>query len=110
MIYEHRIYTFIPGKEAELIAKFNEFFPIVERYGGTVVAGVFQTVVGDSSELSYMLGFDDLSHLQRTYESFAKDEDMLTMVARWAKQEPTTVNTRNKILNSTEWASTNSSS
>ena len=110
MIYEHRIYTFRPGKEAALIDRFHEFFPIVERYGREICAGIFKTAIGDSSELSYILGFDDLAHLQRVYESAAADEEMQNILARWAEEEPTTINTRNKVLNSTEYASSSSSS
>lgn len=110
MIYEHRIYTVRPGKDAALMARFKEFFPIVERYGGKICGGIFYTAVGDSSEISYILGFDNLAHLESMYESAAADEEMQGILAKWAAEEPTTVNTRNKILKSTEYASSVSTS
>ncbi len=52
MIYEHRTYTVLPGKTDEEIARVTDWFPVIEKYGAKVVAGIFQTVIGDSNEVS----------------------------------------------------------
>ena len=104
MIYEHRIYTVIPGKTEEEISRITDWFPIIEKCGAKVVAGIFQTVIGDSNELSYIIGYDDLAHRQRVFESMAEDDDMKKLAGEWAKGEPLNYNTRNKILRSTEYS------
>ena len=106
MIYEHRIYTVIPRKAELLISHINEWFPVMEKYGVKVVAGIFQTVVGDDSEISYILGYEDLAHRQRAFESMRADEAFQKISGEWAKDEPAAYNTRNKILSSTEYSAT----
>lgn len=105
MIYEHRIYTVIPGMAEAELARVTEWFPIVEKCGGKVIAGIFQTVIGDSNEISYMLGFNDLAHHQEVWKSMAEDEDLNKMREKWAKEEFPVHNIRSKILSSTEYSS-----
>ena len=105
MIYEHRIYTVIPGKMEEDISRVIEWFPVIEKYGAKFVAGIFQTVIGDSNEISYIIGYDDLAHRQRVFDSLAEDDDMKKLAGEWAKREPVNYNIRNKILRSTEYSS-----
>ncbi len=104
MIYEHRIYTVIPGMAEAELARVTEWFPIVEKCGGTVIAGIFQTVIGDSNEISYILGYDDLAHRQRVWQSMMEDEDMKKIRQRWAKEESCSYNIFNKVLKSTEYS------
>ncbi len=104
MIYEHRIYTVIPRRAELLISHINEWFPVVEKYGVKVVAGIFQTVIGDDNEISYILGYEDLAHRQTAFESMRADEGFQKMAEEWAKDDPAAYNTRNKILSSTEYS------
>ena len=104
MIYEHRIYTVIPRRAELLIAHINEWFPVMEKYGVKVAAGIFQTVIGDENEISYILGYEDLAHRERAFESMRADEVFQKMAEQWAKDEPAAYNTRHKILSSTEYA------
>ena len=105
MIYEHRICTVIMGKEDEFIARVNEYLPRFEKYGAKVIGGIFRTIIGDSNEISYMLGFDDLAHHQKVWKSMAEDEDLNKMREKWAKEEFPVHNIRSKILSSTEYSS-----
>lgn len=104
MIYEHRIYTVMPHRAEALIAAINEWFPIVEKYGVKVIAGIFQTVIGNENEVSYILGYDDLAHRERVFQSMMEDEDFKKSHERLQKEEPLIYNTLNKILSSTEYS------
>jgi len=94
----------MPGREEALIARINEWFPIIEKYGVKVI-GIFQTVVGNSNEISYMLVYEDLVHRQRVLEAMEKDEDRIKMHERLIKEEPVKYNIVSKLLRSTEYSS-----
>jgi hypothetical protein len=105
MIYEQSIYTVIPGKEKTLVKHMSEVFPFVEKYGGKVM-GIFQTTIGNSNEISYILIFNDLAHREKVFQSIGNDMEVATVHERHVSEGPTHYNAVNKILRSTEWSST----
>ena len=97
MIYEGRVATVLPGMDEEFVSRvINEYFPMVEKHGGKVI-GVFQTVIGNGNEFYYVLGFDDLSHRDRVFQSMRGVQDYQEVAARWTKK-PSISNLYSTIL------------
>ena len=60
MIYEYRVYEAMPGKLPALNARFREVtIRLFEKHGLKVV-GFWESVVGTSNQLHYMLSFQNL--------------------------------------------------
>ena len=75
MIYEYRVYYVAPGKLPALNARFAETtVPLFKKHGIEVV-GFWEVVIGTSNTLHYMLGFQDLAHLEKAWASFRADPE-----------------------------------
>ena len=74
MIYEHRTYHILPGKMPEFTETFgNMLVPLFEKYGAKLI-GVWQTVIGQNDEFTYILGFDGLANQEKFWRNFRQDE------------------------------------
>ena len=97
MIYEGRIAITIPGKEELFLNRvMKDYFPMVKKHGGNPI-GVFQTVIGESDEVYYVLGFRDLAHREKVFKSMRADAEYLKLAELWGK-EPSISNLSSKIL------------
>jgi len=77
MIYELRTYHILPGKMAEYGQGFEEFImPIYNKLGFNVI-GVWQTIIGESDEFTYMLAFDDLADREAKFRSLYGDPGLV---------------------------------
>ena len=94
MICELRTYHVLPGKMGEYSKVFGEYvMPVFKKLGFNVV-GVWQTVIGDSDEFTYLLAFDDLADRDLKFKELAADPGMLPY-----REEPVRVShITNKIL------------
>lgn len=94
MIYELRTYHVLPGKMNEYRQVFGEFvMPVFKKLGINVI-GVWQTVIGESDEFTYMLAFDDLAQRDDKFQALAAEPAMIPY-----RQQPTRVShISNKIL------------
>lgn len=94
VICELRTYHVLPGKMAEYSKVFGEFvMPVLKKLGFNVI-GVWQTVIGESNEFTYMLGFNDLADREAKFKALATEPDMVPY-----RQQPTRVShITNKIL------------
>ena len=75
MIYELRTYQVVPGKMKNLNDRFaNITVPLFEKHGMKVI-GFWETAIGEATttELIYMLAFEDLGHYQRAWDAFIAD-------------------------------------
>ena len=81
MIFELRVYHVLPGKMREYSQQFGEFMPIFKKVGISVI-GVWQTVIGESDEFTYLLAFDDLADRERKWKELAADPDALAYFQR----------------------------
>jgi len=99
VIYEHRSYTLLPGRKPEFIESFGKLMPLFEKYGAKVV-GVWETDVGESNEVIYILAFENFAQREDFWEKFRQDEVFL----EYRQQGPRTVNVTNKILRPTEYS------
>ncbi len=85
MIYEHRTYHVLPGKVQKFVDDFERVPKgLLEKYGATLV-GMWTTAIGDSSEVTYILTWRDLEHLNRGWQAIYSDEAMIAYLAEGAR-------------------------
>lgn len=81
MIYEHRVYTVEPDKQASMVNTIEGFCRALEKQGVKSL-GVFHPIIGNAFELSYYLIYENMAHRQQVWDSMATDED----VAAWYRE------------------------
>jgi len=94
MIYELRTYHVMPGAMAEYSKVFGEMvMPVFKKLGFKVI-GVWQPVIGENDEFTYMLEFNDLADREAKFKALAGDPDMVPY-----RQQPTRISRiTNKIF------------
>ena len=82
MIYEHRKYVSLPGKQAALFARFESaVLQLFEKHGMDVV-GFWQPITGQTmNELHYILRWKDLAQMERSWKLFFADSTWERAVA-----------------------------
>lgn len=99
MIYEHRSYTLLPGKKAEFIESFARLMPLFDKHGAKVI-GVWQTDVGESNEIIYILAFKDFAQREQFWDNFRRDQ----VFVEFQRQGTRAANVVNKILRPTDYS------
>jgi len=99
MIIELRVYTTLPGRLPNLLARFqNHTLKIWERHGIKQV-GFFTTVVGpNSNDLTYMLQWESLAERETKWNSFMADEEWIKARANSEKDGPINQNVYSSFL------------
>ena len=77
MIYELRTYQVVPGKMQELNRRFGDITIHLFKKHDIQVVGFWETAIGEATttELVYMLAFEDLAHYQRAWDAFIADPE-----------------------------------
>jgi hypothetical protein len=77
MFYEYRRYDVQSGRMPDLLKRFeHDAVPAWERHGIRVV-GMWQAVVGETSQLHYLVQWDSLAQRESLWSAFQKDPDWL---------------------------------
>lgn len=86
MIYEHRTYYVLPGKTQQFVADFARVPKgLLEQYGAKLV-GMWTTAVGgQSNEVTYILAFQDLEHLDQVWRLVYADPAMVAYLGEGAR-------------------------
>jgi len=96
-LFEYRCYEVVPGKLPALHKRFETItLGYFKKYGIEVV-GFWDTLVGTSNELHYILRFDDLSHREKAWSAFAADEGRLREFAETERDGPLVARVRNQF-------------
>lgn len=104
MIYELRQYYVMPGKMPALNARFAEVtLPLFEKYDIPVV-GFWETVIGRSGVLHYMLVFRDLAHREKSWAAFGQDPDRAQAFAASETGGPLVDHIESTILRPTRYS------
>ena len=77
MLYEWRIYKAVPGKMDALNDRFDKITLRMFKKHGIKVIGFWETVIGTSNTLYYMLAYEDMAHREKTWNAFASDPEWL---------------------------------
>ena len=104
MIYEYRVYEAMPGKLPALNARFREVtIRLFEKHGLKVV-GFWETVVGTSNQLHYMLSFQNLGDRERAWAAFGADAEWQAARAASEKDGPLVARVQNSIWRPTDYS------
>ena len=106
MIYELRTYRVVPGKMQALNDRFaNITLPLFEKHGMKVI-GFWETAIGEATttELIYMLAFNDLGHYQKSWDAFVADPDWQEAKRKTEADGPLVELAGSKIIEPTDYS------
>ncbi len=105
MIYELRVYTAVPGRMANLLARFKDHTVPIWQKHGIVPIGFWTTLVGhSSSELTYMLAWNSLADRETKWAAFQHDPEWLQARDESEKDGPIVVRINNQLLSPTNFS------
>ncbi|KAK3690655.1 hypothetical protein LTR37_016201 [Vermiconidia calcicola] len=105
MIYELRIYTTIPGRMPNLLARFeNHTLKIWEKHGIKQL-GFWTTLVGpNNNDLTYMLAWESLADREKKWNAFFADPDWVNARAESEKDGPINAQVSSSFLTPTKFS------
>lgn len=75
MTYELRVYRCMPGRKADVLARFrNHTMGLFQKHGIHVV-GFWETVVGEVDELVYITRFESWEERTKRWNAFQSDPE-----------------------------------
>ena len=97
MIYEYRVAVATPGRMPDVNKRFREqTMQMFAKYNFRVI-GFWEPVVGDTSELHYILEWDDMAHMQRTWTVFYKDPEWIEIRRVTEANGPILADVKNQV-------------
>lgn len=105
MIYELRVYTAVPGRMANLLARFKDHtVPIWQRHG-IIPIGFWTTLVGhSSSELTYVLAWNSLADREIKWAAFQRNPEWMRARDESEKDGPLVASIDNQLLSPTSFS------
>lgn len=108
MLYELRIYTAMPTRLPELLARFrNHTVELFAKHGIRNVGYWTNSVGGRNDELWYIVAFEDMAHRERAWSAFASDPEWLEVRAESEKDGPLLHHLENRFLSPTDFSPLN---
>ncbi len=80
MIIEHRIYTVQHHRVGEWLQHYKAAVPAAYQRAGIRLLLVAQNVIGNSTHVLTMLGYDSLAHREQTRVAFEQDPEFRQFV------------------------------
>ena len=77
MIYEYRAYYVMPGRMPDIQRRFAEVTMKLFKKHGVNVVGFWETIIGESNEMVYILSWADLGERDRIWKTFMADPEWL---------------------------------
>lgn len=106
MLHELRIYHAMPGKMPALIDRFGkDTLPIWKIHDIRPVGFWTVDLGGNTSDLYYMLEWDDLTHRERATASFLQDKKWIAVRKRTEKDGPLISGMTRTLLRPTAFSS-----
>ena len=104
MLYEMRVYDIVPGKIADINARFANVTTKLWAKHGIRLVGFWDNVIGPSNQLIYMLAWESLAEREQKWNKFMVDPEWLQ--ARAASEANGTLVARatNTILRPTPYS------
>ena len=103
-LFEYRRYEAVPGKLAALHHRFDTITLGYFKKHGIEVVGFWDTVVGTSNELHYILRFEDLGARDKAWSAFATDEARLRDFAETEREGPLVARVHNQFWRPTGYS------
>ena len=104
MIYEYRAYYPMPGKMPALHERFSTVTMALFKRHGMQVVGFWETEIGESNELVYILAFEDLAHREQAWQAFFADPEWQEAKRVSEAQGPLVERIVNKIWKPTRYS------
>jgi len=105
MLYEVLHYTVHPGKMEALKARFGEItMKYFERHGIRPVGFFTNTVGGRSDEFTYILQWDDMTHRERSWGAFTRDEEWIAARLATEVDGPLVHHLENRFMTATDYS------
>lgn len=75
MIYEQRVYRVSSARRRGFIDFFGEtVVPLLVKYGAKVI-GIWETVIGERSNVVCLLAYQDMPERMKCWDAFEKDKE-----------------------------------
>ncbi len=104
VIHELRIYDVVPGRMADLHARFaNLTLPLFRKHGIEVVA-FWEDIVGASNRLTYLVAYRDLAHRDSAWTAFSADPEWIEGRTRSEEQGPLVARITNTLMRPTVYS------
>jgi hypothetical protein len=105
MIHELRVYQAVPGKMAELQARFRDQLPPIWEKHGIHAIGFWTTLIGESSDqLTYILQWVSLADLETRWTAFLSDPAWHKVRDEGERDGPIVASISNQILTPTAFS------
>ncbi len=105
MLYELRVYTTLPGRLPQLLARFEEHTLRIWEKHGIRQAGFWTTLVGpDSNDLTYMLAWESLAEREARWNAFMNDPDWIKARSESEKDGPINARVASSFLKPTTFS------
>ena len=104
MLYELRVYEMVPGKMADINARFANVTTKLFAKHGIRVVGFWENVIGTSNQLIYMVAWESLAEREQKWDTFAVDPEWLQARAASEEKGPLVARVTNSILRPTPYS------
>lgn len=75
MVYELRVYRCMPGRKADVLARFRDHTMRLFTKHGVHVVGFWETLVGEQEELVYITRFETWEEREKRWGAFQGDPE-----------------------------------
>ena len=106
MLYEWRIYKVVPGKMDALHNRFKNITLRLFENHSIKVVGFWETVIGETNTLYYMLAWENMAHREKAWNSFMSDPEWIRARQETEKNGPLVERVTNMLLKPTEYSLT----
>lgn len=105
MIHELRVYTALPGRLPNILARFNDHTLRIWAKHGIRQAGFWTTLVGpNSNDLTYLLAWESLAERELKWSAFMADPEWIAARNESEKDGPILVKVASSLLTPTAFS------
>jgi len=104
MIHELRVYDIVPGRKADLHARFIDLTLGLFRKHDIAVVGFWEDIIGTSNRLTYLVAYEDLAHRDRAWTAFTTDPEWIAGSAKTEENGPLVARVTNTLMRPTPYS------
>jgi NIPSNAP protein len=103
-VYELRIYRCMPGRKADVLARFrNHTMGFFKRYEIECV-GFWETIVGDLDDLVYVLKWESMAEREKKWTTFQADPERSRVMEESHRNGVIVEHARSAFLEATDFS------
>jgi hypothetical protein len=104
MIYELRVYRCMPGRKADVLARFRDHTMGFFRRHGIQVVGFWDTLVGDQDELVYITRYESWEDREKKWGAFQADPEWQRVRERSQERGSLVEHIRTALMTATDFS------